>query len=113
MSCSNDDDVTTFSPRSISFIYSNGISLSADDCIDPNAQYAILIDVNAVGNGPSVPTKVEFTVNGAVFSTTFTDRQAKSIPIAIKEGVNIAELVKSGVSSTVYVVLQDDFELVE
>ena len=111
-SCSNDDDVTTFSPKSIKFIHSNGAIIEEGDCIDPSGEYAIVIEVNAVGNGPNIPTKVEFTVNGAVYSTTFTNRVSKSIPIDIKEGGNIAELVKTGISSSIYVTIQDDFVLV-
>ncbi|RZS92450.1 hypothetical protein [Aquimarina brevivitae] len=110
--CSKDDGVTTFSANSINFVQSDGRAIVDRDCIDPNGQYAIVIEANAVGSGPDTPTKIEFTVNGALYSTTFTNDEMKIIPITLQDGNNIAELVTNGISSSIYVIVQDDFVLV-
>ena len=112
--CSNDDDgTTTFAPESIGFLNSDNIQIGEKDCIDPDGQYSVVINVSKVGRGPYEATKVEYTVNGESYSTTFTKNERKSIPVILKEGANIAEFVSNGVSSTVYITAQDDFVLVK
>ena len=113
VNCSGDDDFSTFSPKTINFVNSDGTFILENDCVNPNEQYSIAIDVNTVGAGPSQPTQIEYTINGALYSATFTNDGIKEIPITLQEGTNIAQLVNNGVSSTVYITTQDDFELVE
>ncbi|MBW1298597.1 hypothetical protein [Aquimarina litoralis] len=111
--CSNEDDVTTFVPISINFAYPDGTVILEDDCINPAEQFSIAIGVNTFGVGPSIPTKVDYTVNGALYSTTFTNDEIKMIPITLQEGTNIAQIVNNGRSSTIHITTQDDFVLVE
>ena len=114
--CSKDEEeeeFRTFSPSAINFINKEGALISGNDCVDPNNEYLIEIKVNAVGSGTSQPTRVEYTINGALYSMTFADDQSKTNPIILVEGENIAQLVESGFSSSVFRINQGDFELVE
>jgi len=51
--------------------------------------------------------------SGISFSQVYTIDQSKTNPIILVEGENIAQLVESGFSSSVFRINQGDFELVE
>ena len=124
--CSNDDDntstpvvveeekvVESFDPISISFVYEDGISIDSGACISPGLAYAIQIETTKNNAGNTQVSRVEYTINGAVFSMSFAEAGVKRNPITFAEGKNIAELVATAVSTELSLIIQDDFELVE
>jgi hypothetical protein len=121
--CSNDDDnnavvqeekvIESFNPISISFVYEDGTSIEAGACLTPDLAYAVQIETTKNNEGNTDVSQIEYTINGALFSISFSEAGKKRNPIAFVEGKNIAELVKTAVASEVSYIAQDDFVLVE
>lgn len=117
-SCVNDQGdldgkLDFFTPTGINFVYEDGTAISEGDCISPDRTYAVQIEV-VKNNFINVSvTKIEYTVNGAAYSMSFSEEGVKRNPIVLVEGGNIAELVKTAESASVNFVKQDDFQLVE
>ncbi len=127
ISCSNDDEpvdqgpsapvtpevIESFDPIDIKFVYEDGSGIGTDECIDPENAYAIEIEVSKNSEGNTDVSKIEYTINGASYSMSFSTAGTKRNPIVFVKGKNIAELVKTAKSTEVVLVEQDDFQLVE
>ncbi|WP_203257046.1 hypothetical protein [Hyunsoonleella ulvae] len=127
ISCSNDDEpvdqgpsapvtpeiIESFDPIDIRFVYEDGSSIGASECIDPEKTYAIEIETSKNSEGNTDVSKIEYTINGASYSMSFSAAGTKRNPIVFVDGRNIAELVKTAKSIEVMFVKQDDFQLVE
>ena len=111
----NDSDVTTqtiesFDPVSIEFVDENGVMVTADDCITPDKFYEVQITTVKNVKGNTDVSKIEYTVNGALYSMSFSQAGTKRNPITLVDGRNIIELVKTSESVEVNYVKQGDFE---
>ena len=121
LGCSkNDDDggtqsetIESYQPVAIEFVREDGSSISSTDCITPDETYAIQVTTTENSKGNTTVSKIEYTINGAVFSMSFTEAGAKRNPITFVAGKNIAEIVKTANSTELSFISQDDFELVE
>ncbi len=121
LGCSkNDDDpapvpvtVESFDPVTIEFVREDGSSISSTDCITPDEAYAIQITTTKNSNGNTSVSKIEYTINGALYSMSFSEAGTKRNPIALVDGKNIAELSATGTSNEVTYIEQDGFELVD
>jgi len=125
LACSKDDDNTrtivveevkvieTFNPISITFVYEDGSSIQSDDCISPDLNYAIQIETTKNNEGNKNVSQIEYTINGALYSMSFSQAGIKRNPIVLVNGKNIAELVYTAVSVELNYTAQDDFELVD
>ncbi|MDB9859345.1 hypothetical protein OAC43_01405 [Flavobacteriaceae bacterium] len=94
-------------------MYEDGTSIESGACISPDLSYAIQIVTTKNNEGNTQVSQVEYTINGAVFSMSFTEAGAKRNPITFVAGKNIAEIVKTANSTELSFISQDDFELVE
>jgi hypothetical protein len=119
LGCSKNDDpvpipvtVESFDPVTIEFVNENGTSITANDCITPGESYAVQIRAIKNSNGNTKVSKVEYTINGALFSMTFSEAGIKRNPIVLVNGKNIAELSATGSSNEVTYIEQGNFELV-
>ena len=82
--------IESFDPISISFVHEDGTSISSDECITPNVAYAIQIETKKNSQGNTQISKVEYTINGALFSMSFSQAGIKRNPISLVNGKNIA-----------------------
>ncbi|WP_406682779.1 hypothetical protein N1F78_08750 [Seonamhaeicola sp. MEBiC1930] len=112
----NDDDpvpppvtVESFDPVSIEFVHEDGTSISSTDCITPDEAYAIQITTTKNSNGTTDVSKIEYTINGALHSMSFSEAGTKRNPIVLVDGNNKAELTITATSDEIYFVSQDDF----
>lgn len=114
--CENDDDVpVTFmlEEAGINIVYADGGTIAPGACIDPSQSYAVKIIVSpGMSSGTLEPTKIEYTVNGNTSSTTFTDQQPRIINITLIDGENIVQLQNSGISDSVFLFGNQEFEIV-
>ncbi|MCL6295855.1 hypothetical protein [Jejuia spongiicola] len=121
LGCSKNDDnpapppvtVESFDPVSIEFVHEDGTGITANDCITPDEAYAIQITTTKNNNGNTAVSKIEYTINGAIYSMSFTAAGTKRNPIVLVDGRNVAELSSTGTSSEVNYIEQGDFELVD
>ncbi len=121
LGCSKNDDnpapppvtVESFDPVSIEFVHEDGTGITANDCITPEEAYAIQITTTKNNNGNTAVSKIEYTINGAIYSMSFTAAGTKRNPIVLVDGRNVAELSSTGTSSEVNYIEQGDFELVD
>ena len=126
LGCSSDDDsgattitppppevISSFDPVSIKFIYEDGSIIEEGECIEPNLAYAIQIETVKNPAGNTTVSQVEYTINGALYSMSFSQAGTKRNPISLADGNNIAQLVTTAISSEIRFVVQDDFTLVE
>lgn len=122
--CSSDDDnngnnpqeevsVVSLRATSISFKHANGTSITANECLNPEDNFAIEIEVQRVGSNEVKPTQIQYTINGTLHSMTFLNSGIKSNPVEVVEGLNNAQLVDSGVSDEVSFVFQGDFQIIQ
>jgi hypothetical protein len=115
--CSKDGDniipIESFDPISISFVYQDGTAIEPGDCLSPDVKYAIQIETIKNTAGNTQVSQVEYTVNDTLFSLSFSQAGIKRNPITFVDGKNIAELVTTVLSTELYYIGQDDFELVE
>lgn len=117
-SCSKDDaegaqtNLDQFIPIDIKFVHADGTDISESECILPDGRYALQIEVEENNPGNTDVSQIEYTINGIAYSMSFSEAGVKRNPIALVDGKNIAELVKSAESTEIIFVEQDDFELV-
>ncbi|AUP81275.1 hypothetical protein [Flavivirga eckloniae] len=120
LGCSkNDDDpvpppatVESFDPVSIEFVHEDGTGITANDCITPDEAYAIQITTTKNSSGTTKVSKIEYTINGALYSMSFSEAGTKRNPIVLVYGRNVAELSSTGTSNEVNYIEQGEFELV-
>lgn len=121
LGCSKNDDnpvqptttVESFDPVSIEFVYDDGTSIALGECITPNEAYAIQITTTKNSSGTTAVSKIEYTINGALHSMSFSQAGTKRNPIELVNGRNVAELSSTGTSSEVNYTEQGDFKLVD
>tara|TARA_R110002049_G_scaffold307628_1_gene508688 strand:+ start:16503 stop:16916 length:414 start_codon:yes stop_codon:yes gene_type:complete len=121
LGCSKNDDnpapppitVESFDPVSIEFVHEDGTSISSTDCITPDEAYSIQITTTKNSNGTTDVSKIEYTINGALYSMSFSEAGTKRNPIVLVDGRNVAELSSTGTSSEINYIEQGDFELVD
>lgn len=118
LGCSKDDDddlkitIESFDATEIEFVYSDGSSISANECIIPNEPYAIQIKTTKNSSGNTNVSKIGYTINGALYSMSFSEAGTKRNPINLVDGRNIAELSATATTDEISYYSQDDFELV-
>ncbi|SHN19466.1 hypothetical protein [Flavobacterium pectinovorum] len=108
--CSDQDEIT-ISPQSISFVHADGSKIAENECISPNVKYGIKIETNYVDQNR--PFRVDYSVNGVVYTMTFTVKTSQVNPITLINGNNDAQIVGSNYKAVLKYVDQGDFELVE
>lgn len=124
-SCSNSDDdggdngphqeEETISLRAttITYKHGNGTAISNNECLNPEEDYLIEISVQRVGTNEIKPTQIQYTINGALYSMTFTNVGTQTNPVTVVEGVNLAQLVDTGLQDEIHFIFQGDFDLVQ
>lgn len=114
-SCSKKIEIIEILPTSIKFVNEDGSSIINSQCINPNNNYAILIETNSEGIGERQTLNINYTVNGILYNMTFTKSGSQKQSISLKEGENIAVIINSSLSlrSTITCSVQGDFEIVE
>jgi len=121
LGCSkNDDDggtqsetIESYQPVAIEFVREDGSSISSTDCITPDETYAIQVTTTENSKGNTTVSKIEYTINGALYSMSFSQAGTKRNPIALVDGKNIAELSATATTDEIVYVSQGDFELVD
>ncbi|MFC4635186.1 hypothetical protein ACFO3O_14840 [Dokdonia ponticola] len=124
IACSNDDDtapviqmeeeeVVNFVVNSIRFLDQDANVLSSSSCIDPSLEYFVQITVANNSDPNVVPTRVDYTFNGALSSVTFTNSNPIQTPVTLREGVNNVQLLSNGQTTNIFLVLPSEFEIVE
>ena len=102
-----------YHPIGIKFVYEDGTEVLDSDCISPNIKYAVQIEVTTNNNRNTKASKIEYTINGSPYSMSFIEEGVKSNPVTLVNGKNIAELVKTAVSTEYTFVEQGEFQLIE
>jgi len=110
-SCSDHESEITIVPLSISFVHADGSKITENECISPNVKYGIKIETNYVDQNR--PFRVDYSVNGVVYTMTFTVKTSQVNPITLINGNNAAQIVGSNYKAVLKYVDQGDFELVE
>lgn len=101
LSCSKEDDFQLLDPE-IVFVNVDGTPVLDGDCLDSNKTYALQITLLSNGAGEFKSKEVvEYTINGAVYSVTFTELGTKRIPLNFINGINVAQLIESGNSISI------------
>ena len=108
--CSDQDEIT-IRPQSISFVHADGSKIAENECISPNVNYGIKIETNYVDQNR--PFRVDYSVNGVVYTMTFTVKTSQVNPITLINGNNAAQIVGSNYKAVLKYVDQGDFELVK
>ncbi|WP_281233897.1 hypothetical protein [Flavobacterium gelatinilyticum] len=114
-SCSDDKErepeEIAISAQSISFVHADGSKIAENECISPNVKYGIKIETSHAD--VNRPFRVDYTVNGVVYSMTFTTALSQVNPVTLSNGVNAAQIVGSNHKAVLTYIDQGDFELVE
>jgi len=110
-SCSDHESEITIVPLSISFVHADGSKITENECISPNVKYGIKIETNYVDQNR--PFRVDYSVNGVVYTMTFTVKTSQVNPITLINGNNAAQIVGSNYKAVLKYIDQGDFELVE
>ncbi|MFT6993325.1 MAG: hypothetical protein ACJA1P_000049 [Maribacter sp.] len=110
-SCSKDDE-KRISLVELNFVAADGSIIFENSCIDPNATYALKVQVLTEGSGQMNPTKIEYTLNGVIHGVTFSAAGIKNIPVEIINGPNVAQLLSTGITKRINYKAQGEFELV-
>ena len=96
----------------ISFVYADGSEIPEGVCLDLSASYAVKIETVKEGTGDLESTEIAYTLNGVVYSTTFTEITNKLLPVTLSEGENVAQLIASGNSANLNVVLSCNAKII-
>lgn len=109
------ENIITMSASSIEFVHEDGSTVSQGECINPDENYAILINVDRdiEGFGVFEKTVIEYTVNGYLESMTFSTAGSQKTIVSLKEGTNVASIVGSSLTTEINYIVQGDFVLVE
>lgn len=110
LGCSENEEIAIH-PRSISFVYADGSQISENECIDPNAKYGIKIQTSFADINR--PFRVDYSVNGVVYTMTFTNKITQINPVTLSNGSNSAQIIGTNYKATLKYIDQGDFELVE
>lgn len=109
-SCS-DQDETVIVPQSISFVHADGSKIAENECISPSVKYGVKVETNYVD--ANRPFRVDYSVNGVVYTMTFTASTFQINPITLTNGENSAQIVGTNYKAILKYIDQGDFELVE
>jgi len=116
ISCDSDDDNAAAPTNpllvatSINFVKANGNDLDTFTCAKFSDSYAVRVDARFEGDERPVATRLDFTVNGDIYSVTFSSNGSKLIPVNLIPGNNTAQISGSNIfSSTLFTVDQGDF----
>lgn len=117
-SCSDDQVVepepvkqVEIAAKSISFVHADGSKITGNECISPNVKYGIMIETNAVD--VDKPFRVDYSLNGVVYTMTFAVSTSQVNPVTLVNGENVAQIVGTYYKANLKYVDQGDFELVE
>ncbi len=121
LGCSKNDDnpaplpvsVESFDPVAIEFVHEDGTTISSTDCITPDEAYAIQITTTKNSKGTTKVSKIEYTINGALHSMSFSQAGTKRNPIVLVDGRNVAQLAATATIDEVFYTSQGDFEIVD
>lgn len=111
--CSKEDKSIIISPSSISFVHEDGTIIATDECINPDGKYAVKIETTSEGSGEYEVIRVDYTINGDLYTMTFLEEGVQINPVTLLDGENTAQIVESGFTSNINFVKQDEFQLVE
>jgi hypothetical protein len=100
-------------PVSISFVYEDGTPIPLEECLSDENEYAIEIETVNINESEPLITKVDFTFNGTLYSLTFSEPGKLRVPVNLRDGSNVCQIVETQFSSEVIFTRQDDFSLVE
>ena len=112
-SCSPDEEPNVMSPSNISFVHADGTAIAENECINLNMKYAIKVETTSKFKTKGQPLRVDYTVNGVVYTMNFSIKGAQIIPIVLVEGDNLAQILGSDYKAYLKYQGQGDFELVE
>lgn len=116
--CKKDDDgavpvsVESFNAIAIKFVNQDGSNISNNDCIASDKKYAIQIETVRNRNGNTEVTEIQYTINGVIYSMSFSDVGVKRNPVNLSDGKNIAELSGTEILDVITFIKQNDFVLV-
>ncbi len=118
VSCSDEDSGSNIEPEvesaivpvNIRFVYANGNAINSNDCVSDSDEIAIEITTELQNSGELIPTQVNYTINGFLFSMTFSNASTQRNPIDLFDGNNIAQLSTTGQSTQLRFIQQDEFE---
>ena len=96
----------------IGFVFADGSEIPEGECLDLSSSYAVKIETEKEGTGDLESTEIEYTLNGVVYSTTFTEITSKLLPVTLSEGENIAQLIASGSNDALNVVLSCNAKII-
>jgi hypothetical protein len=111
LGCSDHEDEITISPKSISFVHADGSKIAENECINPNVKYGIKIVTNHAD--VNRPFKVDYSINGVVYTMTFTAVASQINPVILSNGTNSAQIIGSDYKAFLKYIDQGDFELVK
>lgn len=112
LSCSKDEEIKVIFPVKIAFVHADGSGIVVGECINPNGNYAILIQTNSEGNGVSSKSiKIDYSVNGVLYNMTFIDKGNQLNPIKLVNGLNVAQILNSTYKNEIRCISQGEFEL--
>jgi hypothetical protein len=111
LGCSDHEEPVTIYPKSISFVHADGSKIAEGECISPNVKYGIKIETNFVD--VYRPFRVDYSVNGVIYTMTFATSTSQINPITLTNGDNAAQIVGTNEKTVLKYVDQGDFELVE
>ena len=112
-SCTEDEQFRLTVPISIAFVHEDGRAIAANDCINPNGNYAVLIKTTSRGEGSFQPTAIEYSLNGVPYVVTFIKDEDRITPIKLRDGFNKVEIVGTAFTKSLYFDSHTTFELVE
>ncbi len=110
LACSEHEETPIYT-KGISFVHADGSKISENECISPNTKYGIKIETNFVDINR--PFRVDYSVNGVVYTMTFTTATSQVNPITLANGDNTAQVVGSNYKAILKYIDQGDFQLVE
>lgn len=113
LSCSPDDESDSIITAEIAYVHKDGFPLSAGECINPDAEYAIAITAKfSTKRGSHTPTDVKYTLNGVEHVMTFSNDGTQLLSIQLIDGINQAQIVGTEYKTQISFYSHDDFELV-
>lgn len=112
-SCSTEEVPNTIYASEISFVHADGTAISVNECNNSNLKYAVKIQTTSKSNANGIPLKVDYSVNGVLYTMNFTMSGAQINPIELAEGNNSAYIIGTDYKSSFNYITQGDFELVE
>lgn len=108
--CSEQEETEIYA-QNISFVHADGSKIADNECINPNVKYGIKVETNYVD--VNRPFRVDYSVNGVVYTMTFTINTSQVNPVTLVNGENFAQIIGTNYKATLKYVDQGDFELVE